>query len=292
MLDAQPCPVAHNCTDDAGEWFFADRRYRSGTLSFAGRVVDVRFEAADQRQQGGGVRDIISCWSAASRRRFLYRLGSIDLGGLTESWGGRFVFVTLTWREDPGPAVVGRQRRALKERWRRRFGEVRWTWKLEFQMRGVPHFHVLAWVPFDDDRSLATLRRWVWSAWEGVSGDRHRVDVGWCQAKDVARYIAFDLTKSTKAYQFRVPATWRSTGRWWGVDGLPVYWSSIPVSVPELVVVRRMLRRYRRANSRRRPRFGRCDGLSRVWVLGQETGSLIGAVDRLLATLARGDPSA
>lgn len=303
---SEPCPVAHISTDpgwavpatavrrvvdrETGEVAYSETETK-GVLSFAGRVVDCKPVLAPRKAVGGGERGAIRCWSAASRRRLLYLMASLDFRHLARTWGGRFVFMTLTYLEDPGPAEVARQRNVFLMRLGRRQGVRRWVWKLEFQRRGVPHMHVLLWVPKDDAGDLADLRKWTWDAWDDVSGGyvkdgkrgMHRVDVDWCRAKDVARYLAFDLTKSSKGYQFRVPQSWSGTGRWWGVSGLAPEWLHAPLGIHETISVRRLLRRYRKANSRAKARFGRCRGLSRVWVIGEDSGTLMAAVENWLA---------
>ncbi|MQB01777.1 MAG: hypothetical protein GEU78_16100 [Actinobacteria bacterium] len=269
-----------------------------GVLSFAGRVVDCKPVLVDQKAIGGGVRSDIKCWSAASRRRLLFYMASLDFKRVASRWGGRFAFVTLTWRDDPGPDEVRRQRNHFLQRLGDRLGARRWVWKLEFQRRGAPHLHLLVWTPFVSDVELSDFRRWTWDAWDDVSGGYvsesgvrglHRTDVDWCRAKDVARYIAFDLTKSSKGYQFTVPETWSHTGRWWGTSGLVAEWLHVPLAVSEVISVRRMLRRYRQANSTGKARFGRCKGLSRIWVIGREAGTLVEAIDRYLTGLSPGD---
>lgn len=311
----ESCPVAHNSKSspdrvglpvsgvalrrvvdpETGEVAYDERPTR-GVLSFAGRVVDCRPVLTDLKAVGGGIRADIKCWSAGSRRRLLYRMASLDFRRLSRTWGGRFAFVTLTWRDDPGPVEVARQRNHFLQRLGDRLGARRWVWKLEFQRRGAPHLHLLVWVPSESDEALADLRRWTWDAWDDVTGGHllwagrtfpvpvgrglNRVGVDWCRAKDVARYIAFDLTKSKKGYQFKVPESWVQTGRWWGSSGLDAEWLHVPLDVQDTISIRRMLRRYRQANSRGKARFGRCKGLSRIWVIGNDSGTLIESIDR------------
>lgn len=262
-----------------------------GVLGFAGRVVETKFVGDQQEQVGGGERGTIKAWTAASRRRFLFRMAALDFNRLLKLWGGRFVFMTLTYRDDPGPERFHRDRDVFLKRLHRQVGARRWSWKVEFQARGVPHLHVLAWVPFTDQGGLSQLRLWSWNAWDQVVGQsarigvRARVDVGWCGARDVARYIAFDQTRYSKAYQFKVPESWHVVGRWWAISGLPAEWSFANITARELVVVQRLLRRYRRSQSRYRPKFGRGKGLKRLWAIGQDSMTLIDALDRALPML-------
>jgi hypothetical protein len=81
------------------------------------------------------------------------------------------VMVTLTY---PGPwrlwaptaEVAHAHRRAFLERYSRAFGfRVLGVWKLEFQERGAPHFHIL--LPLPKGVSLRDFRAWVQGAWAG-----------------------------------------------------------------------------------------------------------------------------
>ena len=96
------------------------------------------------------------------------------------------------------------------------------VWKLEYQRRGVPHFHLLVrplpGSSFPDDFTSQVEGQW-----------RYRMGCGFIDRRDVfsrggvIRYMANYLTKKEggeKAYQERVPeGAW--SGRFWGVWGHP-----------------------------------------------------------------------
>ena len=149
-----------------------------------------------------GARGRVCGWSAASRRRLLKVAGSVDWEGVRAEWGGAWLFLTLTYREDPGPERCKRDLDVLARRWARRWGHARWLWKMEFQGRGVPHFHFLGWVPKDGAVALAAYRWWLWDAWREIAGAgvRQRVDVDYARARDMVRYfVAYASTGGRQA---------------------------------------------------------------------------------------------
>ena len=222
-------------------------------------------------------------WSPASRRRLLFVSGSVDWEGLRAEWGGEWLFLTLTYRDDPGPERSKRDLDVLARRWAREWGGCRWLWKMEFQRRGVVHFHLLAWVPRKSREALAGYRVWLRRTWREIAGEGLplRVDADYAKARDMVRYFVAYSTEGRKAYQHIVPSEWvESTGRWWGLRGISVSWEERRLTRSEYVRVRRSLLRYRQSTSRRRLRPLRSS--NGCWALGQGTGTLSAAVIRLL----------
>jgi hypothetical protein len=247
----------------------------------AGRVVQVSWHAGTSTPPPK--RGRVCRWSPASRRRLLKVSGSVDWEGLRSGWGGDWLFITLTYRVDPGPERSKRDLDVLARRWVREWASCRWLWKMEFQRRGVVHFHVLAWVPKRGPEALSGYRLWLWKAWEEIAGngERLRVDADYARARDMVRYFVSYASSTRKAYQHIVPMHWReSSGRWWGLRGIPVTWEEFPLARGEFARVRRTLLRYRRSRSRVRLRSPRA--FSGCWVLGERTGSLGEAVIRVL----------
>lgn len=85
---------------------------------------------------GGGKRGKIAGFSASARLRMLEFMHSITFS--------RGLLVTLTYGDDY-PRDCGVYHAHLKA-WRRwfekKYGSARMVWKLEFQKRGAPHFHI------------------------------------------------------------------------------------------------------------------------------------------------------
>jgi len=207
----------------------------------------------------------------------------VDWESVQAESGGTWLFVTLTYREDRGPDRCKRDLDVLARRRARRWGYARWLWKMEFQRRGVPHFHFIGWVPKDGAAALAAYRWWLWDSWREIAGEgvRQPVDVNYARARDMVRYFVAHASTGRKASQHVVPVSWHeSTGRWWGVRGLPITWRERPLSRRQFFRVRRTLIQARRASSRHRIKCP--SSMAGCWVLGQRAGSLEEAIVRLL----------
>lgn len=273
----------------------------------------------DKPEWIGGDRGQVLGWTSQSRRRFLKYMASLDLRAVTDELGGRFMMVTLTYRDDPGPVEAKRHLDNLQRKLRRYMGglydrELLAVWKMEFQRRGAVHFHFLMWLPDAGPLALYDFQRDLEQMWFVVTGGfscsndphhrrysaakchagRHasRTQAHWCEARDVARYIAADQVRDSKAYQYRLPDSWKDGGggRWWGHWGIDPSWQEQHLSYGEFVQVRRLLRRHRKANALRRVREGRSGTPRIVWVIGDDVGSLHGVADRWLQ-LARSSPA-
>src|SRR5439155_16809094 len=81
----------------------------------AGRVVQVSWRAGSSTPLPK--RGRVCRWSLASRRRLLKVSGSVDWEGLLAQLGGDWLFVTLTYRTDPGPERSKRDLDVLARRW-------------------------------------------------------------------------------------------------------------------------------------------------------------------------------
>lgn len=138
--------------------------------------------------------------------------------------------------------------RAFKQRWVRRWGNIRGFWKLEFQRRGVPHYHLLVVKPKGFDL-LECHRMWN----EVVGGDSEHLIRGchvveW-EGDSPAGYVAGYGSAASKEYQHQVPEGWWS-GRWWGVWGLKPEWQEIGISERQFYRVRRVMRGLTRSRLR------------------------------------------
>lgn len=210
---------------------------------------------------------VITEWSRRSRARMVRALAEIDF----DSWqGDTFAMVTLTlpgeWeRVAPTGAHMKGALRRLRWRFERATGKP-WqaAWKLEFQKRGAPHFHLLMKPParvagerFEDWLSRA------WADCVGAEGDeyvRHvaagtNVDYG-SRTTDPKRVAVYFLKHSSKTsddkeYQHIVPALWRSPGagpgRFWGIAGLRRVRASVEIEARLFWQLRRELRKLHRA---------------------------------------------
>lgn len=210
----------------------------------------------------------ITEWSRRSRARMVRALAEIDY----DSWeGDTFAMVTLTlpgeWRS---VAPTGRHFKAALERFRVRYMRGtgrRWqvAWKLEFQARGAPHFHLLMKPPalVNGERFETWLSRaWAASVAHGDAAQRAaheragtNVDYGY-RTTDPKRVAVYFLkhsakTQDSKEYQHVVPVEWRAPGtgpgRFWGIAGLTRTRASVEVTERVFYQLRRELRKLHRS---------------------------------------------
>jgi len=124
----------------------------------------------------------------------------------------------LTYRNqnpEDGEAVKVHLDKWLKSM-RRRFPDLGYLWVLEFQERGVPHFHVFLTVPVDRQMQKKIAKSWV----RITKGDRvqywwHCRLSNWISWKmDSSKYLLKNYC--VKIAQKDVPANYRNVGRFWG----------------------------------------------------------------------------
>lgn len=166
---------------------------------------------ANNESRGGGTRGEIEVFSAASRYRLFRLLHQLEFERVT--------FITLTYPAD-FPEDIRKSKAHLKE-WRRLFevayGKYRAVWRLEFQKRGAPHYHIMYLdIPFIPVEDLCwTWKRIVHSL--DMAHEINGVDVKLISdrkqqrliASYVGKYIAkVDERKQGKAVEY--------VGRWWG----------------------------------------------------------------------------
>lgn len=172
---------------------------------------------------GGGKRGMITEFSKHSRRRLLRLIGMIDRSC------GKQLFVTLTYpKEFPDMAESKRHLDVFLKRLKRVYPNAAAIWRLEFQKRGAPHYHLLVWnVDFIDYRWLAT-------AWYEVvgSGDEKHLKAG-TQVKRVRSWRG--VWSYASKYLAKMPETEiaAAPGRFWGVHNR----ERLPVVIPTIVTI-------------------------------------------------------
>jgi len=178
-----------------------------------GNLVAIKASFSALGKAGGGHRSTVTEFSANSRRRMLRKLARIA--------PKRVVFVTLTYPERyPDPNKAKDHLRAFFERIRRRYPDSSGIWRMEFQERGAPHFHILfcelPFVPFSE------LRRW-WTEIirEFVDGHLPRVRIEQIKSRRGAFYYCAKYCAKMGGEGF-IPLSLSSThictvGRFWGV---------------------------------------------------------------------------
>jgi hypothetical protein len=162
-------------------------------------------------ESGGGKRGEIQVFSKASRYR-LFRL----LHQLTFE---RVTFITLTYpREFPTAKEVYKGH--LKE-YRRRFeiehGRRQAVWRLEFQARGAPHFHIMYLdLPFVPVKDLCWMWKCVIHSWD-MAAEINGVDLKLITDSKEEALIASYLSKYiAKVDETEEKNDARKCGRHWG----------------------------------------------------------------------------
>lgn len=207
------------------------------TVATGGAYVKAQPGAHPRRASASGRRGRIVDYSRSSRKRLLTLLNSINRPACRDLP----LFITLTypavWSADP--ARWKRDLDVLGKRLVAEFPRVAFIWKLEYQKRGAPHYHLLLFgVRYVD-------HKWLAQQWYEVvdSGDEKHLQAGtevrpiegW---RGVLSYAAKYLTKAG----LPVGMTW--AGRYWGVVGrryLPVLMQTYLLSWQEFYRLRRLI---------------------------------------------------
>lgn len=238
--------------------------------------------------QGGGKRGAISGRSSQSRRRLLDTLHSVN----REAFDGA-LFVTLTYPDEiePTPAKVKRDLDCFAERLRRLYPNVSAVWSQEPKPRKSGehvgkvyyHYHLIVFgVGFLERCWLSR----VWFEIVGSSNESHLAAGTQVQllksSKQGIAYVAKYLSKNElseialtqllavlSAFPLPVVLKWwqayieAETGRTWGAFGrenLPVSFAYAVITIKEFFNLRRQLRHFVKAESKRRGRKVRYRG--------------------------------
>jgi hypothetical protein len=218
----------------------------------------------------------ITHWSRKSRANMHKAFRELDMSRIMVPHRPP-ALVTLTY---PGPwEVVAPTGKAAKEHLRtfRRLYLYAWGesctgfWKMEFQGRGAPHFHILMCPPQGKAKrgtgSGLTFTRWLSLVWAKVVDHpdpvhyRRHINAGTgvdfaegLRARDpqrAATYFAKHGDYAGKEYQHVVPDLWRSPGagpgRFWGYWTMERVPQAVDVSPARATWAARLLRRLSRA---------------------------------------------
>lgn len=113
-----------------------DNAKREVHIEAQGRLFALARKSDATTRPGGGRRGLVSGFSDASRRRLLRKFARLQHVPTK--------FYTLTYPDEfPDPAKAKDHLRAFMERMRRAYPKASGIWRLEFQDRGAPHFHIL-----------------------------------------------------------------------------------------------------------------------------------------------------
>src|ERR1051325_3644613 len=176
-----------------------------------GTLLGVRSIGVRQCVPPKSKRGEVVSFSRKSRRRMLRLFATVSRTAL-----GRSLLVTLTYpRSFPTESsTYKRHFLTFSKRLRRTFPTSSAIWKLEFQERGAPHFHLIVMgVPF-------LARQWLSRAWFQIVGsgdDRHfRAGTQVQRAHSTRKTLAYVAKYVAKVSSTKAGA---HTGRFWGVVG-------------------------------------------------------------------------
>lgn len=250
----------------------------------------MRIQKHDPRLQGERVqnwqaRKPVLCWSPKSRSRMVERLATLDYSPF-EIENTMIAFLTLTYPGDwltvvPSADEAKKHFRALQKRFERTFGRPFFAvWKMEFQRRGAPHFHLLAPIPIG-----VHFSEWLSACWANIVAHpnptekaKHLLagtatDVAKGISANNAQRISYYFSKHASAnvgpkeYQNTPPEEWvaaGSVGRFWGYWGVKPAIAKIGIAKENALFVARTLRRWQRANRKIRKK--------KVWRTDTKTG--------------------
>lgn len=221
----------------------------------------------------------ITEWSRKSRANMTKALCEIDFSRMM-SRGRTPAMVTLTYPGKwemvvPTGAVAKAHLQELARRYDRAWGErPQGIWKLEFQRRGAPHFHLLMCPPHGvalsrSDAAGAGLpfRDWLSVVWADIVSHPDPIEhlnhlkagtgIDYAEGMRASdpRRVSVYFTKhgqfAAKQYQHIVPELWQTPGagpgRFWGYWQLDRMVWAVEVPDRDADVVARVLRRWSRA---------------------------------------------
>ena len=189
---------------------------------------------------GGGLKSEIRGLSRQSSKNLARLLSIIDW----TKWG-TCLHVTLTyWRSYPRNKDDCQLEKQAIVMWFSRNAECG-IWRLEFQERGAPHWHVLIWI---GDRPAEKFEHDVKKWWAGREWKTHPVhgcDVGSGDQVRGRWYLAQHAAKQAQALKppFLV-------GRWWGYIAREKFLAASDIDSPQQIEERELVwwrRLYRRA---------------------------------------------
>jgi hypothetical protein len=227
----------------------------AGKLIFQGALLQAKIDPAKSRfgarkpirrrhVKRGPVR---LTWSRQSRVYFIKTV----LRLLPALRVGTNYSITLTYRERE-PSASKRDLHTFQMRLRRFLKQNEWfaIWKMEFQRRGVVHYHLV--LNLQCPLPVQEMRSYISRFWSEIVQDPQlaitgtRVDlVPMETVQQVMVYLIGHATSSRKQYQNHAGSVeW--AGRWWGVwnkPNLPI--SEIPISEKEMHRLKRILAKIR-----------------------------------------------
>lgn len=208
---------------------------------------------APKRERGD-----IKGFSKKSRYRMQKRMNRLDFDNLENLYS-----VTLTYpKRFPEDGITHKtDLDVILKRFKRRFGDdIEYLWKLEFQKRGAPHYHIIIRLP--KRYQLPYLQRWLGKNWFEVAQrfwdekQINHLDAGTQfkeltkkQGKDSLQSAAFYLCKYINKEEDNTP---EHQGRYWGYSrNWGILMHEAELTGRELIQFRRLVKKYTKRNNRR-----------------------------------------
>lgn len=162
-------------------------------------------------QKGGGKRKEITAFSSDSRYRLFQLLHRVKFD--------RMSFVTLTYPADfpTDSRIYHAHLKEYRRRMERTYGKVSVIWRLEFQERGAPHFHLMYF-----DAPFIPIYDWV-NLWDSVINTPYPFRIGnsvdikfnrhHADSRQIGYYVGKYLAKVDTRTLRSIP---EKPGRMWG----------------------------------------------------------------------------
>jgi len=184
--------------------------------------------------QGGGKREKISKFSAKSARNMKFTVNNADMAYNS--------MITLTYHENyksDGKETKYQLKKFLQ--WlKRNYQEIKYTWFLEFQERGAPHFHIITNLKFEKTKEFYYKKgKKVFKFSENAIQDIKNISEFWNKVTNESEQhlkCGTDIDEirlgragiksyvrkySIKAEQKEVPENYTNVGRFWGTNCKP-----------------------------------------------------------------------
>lgn len=210
------------------------------TISIGGEYMRVSRRRAGPPERREWRRGAVLSFSPRSRSRMLQSVAQIDQRTCTPD----ALFVTFTYPDEyPASTRVCKSHLdAFRKRLLRRHPNSWFYWKLEYQVRGAPHFHLILF------NSGTEVSEWFHETWWQIvgSGDHYH----WFYGADVRRVHTWrEVGGYCAKYTAKadVPHVCDSPGRFWGIANRsqrPATLVEAELTDGEFYAIRRALRRY------------------------------------------------
>lgn len=276
------------------EWSEKQRAADDADREQWARQLQLELHDLDDDELGESTRGVITEWSRKSRANMVRCLAQRDWQPLAMQAGYRLAMVTLTypgdWQKVAPTGESSKRHLDAFFKWLDRRGWGDGAWKLEFQSRGAPHYHLMLSLPIGKtakyrlesgrDGSLGELISEAWARIVGAEGDERakhrnagtRIDFSHgARCSDPVRLATYfakhgsPTVGSRKEYQHDVPCEWTldgcGPGRFWGVRGVPRVVREVQIERRHALELLRIVKGWSRAQGRvyRQPRRRQVD---------------------------------